>query len=285
MQPGVALARNTDTLAITGAGLDAHLRRLRPLDRAFAVAGGAGRDVLAGAVAAGTGHIELHPAPSLGDLTFPAALRASASGLDKTVSVAMGAGVVPADGQAHHPAADSGPEGNIYLIFEVGAGLGSFRCRPATPAKDAGKDVAESARTACLPASASLEEIGEVEPVEVKVRALGSAATRLIAWEAARKSSGAPARAGIGFSCGRIDIVGIKTDLVVDLALFGIAQDIVGLGDGLEFLFRRFVAGIHVGVILASKLAERLANLLGRGGFLHTEEFVVVLFGRGGHRK
>ncbi len=197
----------------------------------------------------------------------------------------MGAGVVPADGQAHHPAANGGPEGNIDLIFEVGAGLGSLRCRPATPAKDAGEDVAEAARTACLPASASLEEIGEVEPVEVKVRALGSAATRLIAWEAARKSSGAPARAGIGFSCGRIDIVGIKTDLVVDLALFGIAQDIVGLGDGLEFLFGRLVAGVDIRMVLTRKFTEGLADVLGRGGFLHTEEFVVILFGRGGHRK
>src|SRR5712692_3617308 len=124
MQPGVALARNTDTLAIAGARLDAHLQRLRPLDCAFAVAGGAGRDVLARAVAAGTGHIELHPTPGLGDLTFPAALWASASALDKPVSVAMGACFVPGDVQPHHPAANSGPEGNIDLIFEVGAGLG-----------------------------------------------------------------------------------------------------------------------------------------------------------------
>src|SRR3989442_16034901 len=112
MQPGVALARNTDTLAIAGARLDAHLQRLRPLDRAFAVAGRAGRDVLAGAVAAGAGHIELHRTPGLSDLTFPAAFRASASGLDKTLSLAMGAGVVPADVQAHHPPANGGPEGS-----------------------------------------------------------------------------------------------------------------------------------------------------------------------------
>ena len=52
MSAGVAFAGNADALTIAGARFDADFERLGLFYRAFAVAGGAGGYVLAGAVAA-----------------------------------------------------------------------------------------------------------------------------------------------------------------------------------------------------------------------------------------
>ena len=87
------------------------------------------------------------------------------------------------------------------------------------------------------------------------------------------------AAARIGLGCGGIDVVGVEAELIVDLALLGIAEDVVGFGDRLEFLFGRLVAGIHVGMIFARKFAEGLADVLRRGRLLHAEGGVIVLLG------
>ena len=55
----------------------------------------------------------------------------------------------------------------------------------------------------------------------------------------------------ISFGCRGVDVVGIKTELVVNLALFGVAQDLVGFRQGLELLLGSFVAGIDVGMVFA----------------------------------
>ena len=59
-----------------------------------------------------------------------------------------------------------------------------------------------------------------------------------------------------------IDIVRVKAELIVDLALLGIAQNVVGFGEGFELLFRDFVARIDVRMIFARQPAVRLLDLV-----------------------
>ena len=89
--------------------------------------------------------------------------------------------------------------------------------------------------------------------------------------------------ARIGFGRGRVDLVGIEADLVIDLALLFVAQNIVGLGDLFELLLGPLIVGIHVRVVLARGLAEGLADLLRRGRLLDAERCVIVFVGGGGH--
>src|SRR5205823_2611502 len=99
------------------------------------------------------------------------------------------------------------------------------------------------------------------------------------ATSAARKSRWPCATARVSLGCGGIDVVRIKAELVVNLALLRIAEDIVGFGDLLEFFFCGFVAGIDVRMIFARKFAESLADLLLRGRFFHAERAVIILGG------
>src|SRR5262249_9240230 len=70
--------------------------------------------------------------------------------------------------------------------------------------------------------------------------------------------------------------VPISAKLIVFLALFWIAQNLVGLVDLLKFFFGGlFVLG-HVGVILARQLAKRAANFLVGCRFRHTECFIII---------
>src|SRR5207248_2195067 len=139
-------AWNTDTLAVARAGLDAHLKWLRSAKCAFAVACSADGQVLAGSTATRAGHIELHASAGLGDLARSIALRTFAGGLQKALPMAGCARVLTRDVEPHHSAADGSPEGHIYLVFEVRAGLGTFLRRgsaSAAAAKNSGEDVAE----------------------------------------------------------------------------------------------------------------------------------------------
>ena len=70
----------------------------------------------------------------------------------------------------------------------------------------------------------------------------------------------------------RWNVVGIEAVLIVDLALLGVAQDVVGFLNFLEALLGGFVAGIQIGMILARQLAIRLANLVFLGVARHAEQ-------------
>src|SRR5207253_3080318 len=93
---------------------------------------------------------------------------------------------------------------------------------------------------------------------------------------AAKATRAKASASGIGFRRGRIDVVGIKTELVVDLALLGIAKNVVGLGDFFEPLLRLLVTGIYVRMVLARQLAEGLADFLHAGVFFHAQNAVIV---------
>ena len=67
-------------------------------------------------------------------------------------------------------------------------------------------------------------------------------------------------------------------ELVIFLTLFGVRQNIVGFRCLLEFLLGFFVAGIFVRVIFYGQFAISFLELIGTGGFAHTEHFVVIAF-------
>ena len=66
--------------------------------------------------------------------------------------------------------------------------------------------------------------------------------------------------------------------LIIDLALFGIAQDIVGFLNFLEAVFSSLVAWIQVRMVLAGQLPIGLADLVRLGIAGDTEELVIILF-------
>src|SRR5215472_4431795 len=284
MHTGIAFARDPDALPIPRSCLDPDFERLGALDWALAMAHRAGRNVLARSVAAPAGDVELHPAPGLGHGSFAAALRTCSRRLHVTLPVAMRAGIAPGDIQSHDPAPDGRPERNIDLVLQIRARLRPFGFSLASPTTEhPGEDVFETA----APAGAGLlsppafEQVRKVEPTEVEVNVL--AATRLARSGEPLK----PARAGlasaarISLGCSRINVVGIEPELVVDLTLLGIAQNVVGLGDGLELLLRGLVPGIYIGMVLARQLAEGLANLFRRRRFLDPQRPVIIFRLRG----
>src|SRR5882724_5842011 len=98
-------------------------------------------------MAARARHVELHAPAGLCDLAAASALRTFAGGLDVSLTVAVAAGVTTRDIQSHDAAANRRPERNVDLIFEIGAGLGTFfgHSCPAASAEDAGENVTEAA--------------------------------------------------------------------------------------------------------------------------------------------
>ncbi len=106
----------------------------------------------------------------------------------------------------------------------------------------------------------------------------------LSAWKSTVGASTGWASARVGLGSRGIDVVGIKTELVVNLPLLGIAQNVVGFREGLELFLGSFVPGIYVRMIFAGKFAERLANVVRRGRLLYPEKFVIIFFSGGCHR-
>jgi hypothetical protein len=74
-------------------------------------------------------------------------------------------------------------------------------------------------------------------------------------------------------------VIGIKSVLIVNLPLLGIAKNVVCLLDILESFFRRFVTRIQVRMVLARKLAVSLADIIRRRLPFHPECFVIFVLG------
>jgi hypothetical protein len=95
------------------------------------------------------------------------------------------------DIEAHHAAADRGPERNVDLIFEIGAGFGAFlrRSPGALPsAENRAEDIAEAATpTAFTPPLRAIDEIGKIEPAKIEGNTLAPVLPP--AGEAARESA------------------------------------------------------------------------------------------------
>src|SRR5258707_14154250 len=90
-----------------------------------------------------------------------------------------------------------------------------------------------------------------------------------------------PARRG---TRSRLKILAIKSVLVIHLSFFRIRQHVVCFLHLLEFLFRRFVPGIQVRVILPRQLAEGRANILRARLARDSQQFVIVLLCSCRHR-
>src|SRR5436305_5007425 len=278
----ITLARDSDSLTIASAGLDAYFQRLSSLYYAFASAHRAHRNVLSRSMAARTLNVEFHPSTGLCDLSRAFAFRTYARGFQKTATLAIAARIATGNVQAQHGAANCLPEADRDLIFQISARLRAAGLRAAAT-EHAGKDVSESSTATLALASraTALEHIGEVKAPEVEWHPLRLSST-LTAGETAKAACSEPAATprsasspGISLGCGRINIVGVVAELIVDLALLGIAEDVIGLGNGLELLFRSFVAGVDVRMVLTCQLAECLADLVRRGGLFDAERAVI----------
>src|SRR5207302_8539434 len=120
-------------------------------------------------------------------------------------------------------------------------------------------------------ARAGSGKIRKIEAAEIDGHALRATAGAESPGRAAKATRAKTSASGVGFGRGRIDVVGIETELVVNLALLGIAKNVVGLGDFFEPLLRLFVTGIDVRMVLARQLAEGFADFLRRGVLLHAQ--------------
>ena len=204
--------------------------------------------------------------------------------------MAIRANVLARNIQTHHAAANRGPERNVDLIFEIGAGLGPSSAARARLGLRRRFDPKMSRKLPpppplLRPRVRVVDQVRKIESAEIEGNAL-AAIWCSAAGEAAGKSAArtaAAARARVSLRGRGIDIVGVEADLIVDFAFLGIAENVVGFGKRLELLLGRLVPGIDVGMILARQLAERLADLVGRGRLLHAEDFVIVLFCGGCH--
>ena len=130
-------------------------------------------------------------------------------------------------------------------------------------------------------AGGAVDEVGEIESAEIEGHTLAASAGLRASGKSAgeSRSTACAAGAGVGLGGRGIDVVGVEADLIVNLALLGIAEDVVRLGERLEFFLGGLVPGINVGVVLARELAKCLANVVGGGGLLHAEDFVIIFLG------
>src|SRR5580704_1429072 len=155
--------------------------------------------------------------------------------------------------------------------------------RRAASAEDTRKDVFETAAAATrLSRPRAFEHVGEIKSSEVErnLLACGSGLSRRHT-AAGGKATGTGASIGLGRR--RINIVGVKANLIVNLALLGIAQDIIGFGDGLKLLLSSLVAWVDVRMILTRQLTKSFTDVVGGSRLLYAEDLVIVFFGSSGH--
>src|SRR5258708_7449165 len=123
------------------------------------------------------------------------------------------------------------------------------RIRPPSAAAEGEAAVASAALAEHLGEDAAHVDEGFVGAGALVLGAVEAA--RLVAIEAARRH----------LLARRVDLAGVEA-----AALLGIRQDVVGLRNFLELGLGRLVAGIEGGMVLLGVLAERLSDVVVRGG-------------------
>src|SRR5262249_18035943 len=265
---GVSLPCQTNALAVAGSRLDANFQRLGPAYNSLAQRDRTALPLFSCSSALRAGAVELHAAGRLGTLSAAATTWTRTRFADKSLAATVRAGLLAGDIQAHHRAADGVPETDVNLVLKVGARFRLPLHGSAAPAAEhTGKNVSKAAS---LP---SASEIGKIKPAEIERHFLGlRAATSK--WSGA-KSTGAEASASrVCLRCSRINVVRVKTELVVDFALLGVAQYVVGLRNFLELFFCLLITRIYIGMVFSRQFAESLANVLLRGALLHPQSTV-----------
>src|SRR5262249_27874575 len=274
---GVSLACKTDALPVTSSGFDPHLQWLSAGNYARSLAYRTAFLYFPCSSALWTGHVEFHPARTLSYL--PAAIT-SRTGLrlaDHSRATAVGTGFLTRYVQPHDRTANGVPETNVDLIFKITARLRlHFHGCATTATKHAGENISEAA-AAC----ASTTKIGKIETLEIEGNIFRAPAA---GGRASPKTTGAKAPTpGISFGGRRIDVVRIEAELIVDLALLGIAQNVIGLGNLFELFLGLLVAGIDVRMVFSGQLAKSLAYVLLRSVLFHTQNAVIIFLLCGRH--
>src|SRR5262249_42218360 len=243
VRPGVTLSRDANALTVPRTRLHPHFERLRVLHDSFAVADRTRGLGLARAIAGRTRHVELHAPAGLRNMSFAAARGASPRRAHYTVASAVAASIEVLDVDLHHRAANRVPETDVDLVFEIAARLRTapHACSRAS-AEDARKDVPKTPPTGGGLSASAARVVGKIKAAEVKRLALCLACTAPRTRPRAEPSGSEAPASSIGLCRRRIDIVGVETELIVDLALLGIAQDVVGFGDIFETLFSFLIA-------------------------------------------
>src|SRR6267378_4410295 len=257
-QAGISFSGYANPLPIARARLDANLKRLGTLHRAFTMAHRTRRNIFPRPMTPRTSHVELHPPAGLLNRPFALALRTNPRRLDVAIPMTVPANIATRNVKAHHTTANRRPEGSVDLVFEIVA-----RFRPAVLGRSAtspaGKNIRENiaeaptaARSFASATAPAFEHVGEVESAKIKVDT--ARARRFSPLRPGKSVESARARLSsasrIGLSRRRINVVGIKPELIVNFALLGIAQDVVRFGDSLELLLRTLIAGIDVRMVL-----------------------------------
>jgi hypothetical protein len=243
-QSGVALAGDANALPIACSRLDPDLQRIGALDAAFAMANRASRNILPRPMASRTGHIKLHPPASLFDRPLAMTLRTHPWSLNKAIAMTISADIAPGNIQLHHAAADRRPERHIDLILKIAARLRTFAGRLTAPAtsENVGKDIAEPAPGAAgalpPPRPRAIKQIGKIEAAKIDVTRCARLAATSLKTSAKTPIPRLSAAASVRVRRSGIDIVRVKTKLVVDLPLLRIAEDVISLGKRLELFFR-----------------------------------------------
>src|SRR5262249_40239238 len=155
------------------------------------------------------------------------------SRLDGSTSMACAANIAPADAQAHYSTTNGGPERHVNLIFKIAAWFRTLRgTGSAAAAKHPGENIAEATAPGGFSSPPTLKQVGKIESPKIEVHPLR--ATRSRAAGKSSKSAGTSRTAArVGIGRGGVNVVGVKTELIVNFALLRIAQNIVGLGNGL----------------------------------------------------
>ena len=90
--------------------------------------------------------------------------------------------------------------------------------------------------------------------------------------------------AGVRSTRGAAGARRFEAELIVHLAFLCVREDVVSFLHLLELLFRGFVAGVQVGMILARKFPVGLPDFLLRRLAGDAQQFVIILFSCSGHR-
>jgi len=266
VKAGDVLVRIDPCLLYTSWG-NADFDAFRASDPAVAAAFGTDVAQLSGASAAGTGEIELHGSGHLRDVAGTLALRAvDFTGTGGAGAMAGAADFVTGDLHAGLGAVDGLPEIDTHSILEIAAFFRLGLIGALTPAEELGKDIAKATAGFGAPsAGAASGRVRKIEAAEIHsgVGALGAATRR-----------------GRGRA-----VFGIEAVLIVHLALFGIAQDVVRFLHVLEAIFGGFIPGVEIGMVFAGEFPVRLAHFVFGRFARDPQGLVIFVFGSGRHKR
>ena len=203
------------------------------------------------AVAARAGEAEFHGARHLRHVAGAIALGTNGRvAARRSGAIAGLANFLARSRSAHLRPADGLPEIDVHPVFQVRAFFrAAARLLAARVAEELAEDVAEASRAAAAGAAPHRRRL---IPVTIF--------RKIEAAEAHARLTGA--RSGSAARTARRNVVRVETVLIVDLALLGIAQDVIGFLNLLEALLGGLVAGVQIRMILARQLAVRLADLV-----------------------